>query len=109
MMTLPMINTKDLLKTLHPKQFGRYDVRLDRDYELVLFHWCAEAMDFPVWAVDVKQAQIDLNMGSASALGGLENEVMVYLTFQVNNEDTTYTAKLLLPSASIEALSPVMP
>lgn len=105
----PGIATQTLLRDLHPKQFGRYDVHVGREHETSLFHMVAKAMDFPVWAVHILEARVDLNTTTAEALRDEFEDVVVEVVFRVNAEPQVLKAVLMVPSVHIEALSPVKP
>ena len=99
------IPTQELLQDLSPEQFGTYDVKVDRDHEVLLFHSVAKALDFPVWTVHLLTIRMDLNASTSAALQDEFEDAVLDVTFRVNLEVTTRTAKVLVPSSHVEALS----
>lgn len=103
------IPTQELLRVLSPEQFGIYDVKVDRDREVLLFHSVAKSLDFPVWTVHLLAIRIDLNASTVASLQDEFEDAVLDVTFRVNLETTTRTAKVLVPSFHVEALTPCRP
>ena len=97
-----------LIRDLHPKQFGVYDVELVRDAEMEYFSQISRTMDYHVWAVEVHSARLTLDVVTASALSSDLDDIPVEVVARVNQGDTL-RATLMLGPGAVKALKPVLP
>ena len=102
------IPVQTLIRDLHPKQFGVYDVELVREAEMEYFSQIARTLDFPVWAVEVESARIRLDAVTAGALTSDVDDIAVDVVAKVNR-GVTIKATLMLGPHAVESMKPVMP
>ena len=108
MQQLAAIPIQTLLRELHPKQFGVYDVELARDAELTYFNQISRSMDFHVWSVEVVEARLTLDAVTSSILASDLEDVPVALLARVNRE-VDIRATCMVGAQEIATLRPVLP